>query len=339
MARSFIGLDLGTSYTRIWTSEHGVILREPTAAAIDGQSQQIVALGAEARKMLGKTPAEILAYRPIKYSVVSDFQVASLMLEAYFTNTEIRTTFRRPSVLLAAPYGITEVEQLAAENAVIEAGARAVGQIPAIYAAAVGAGLRVRSPRGCMIVCIGAGVSEVAVISSGGIISAKSSRLAGERFDVALINRLRSTHELLIGDTAAEEIKLEVGSALPGARRESIKAYGRHARTGMGAVMDVTSDDVSRAIYPCVAAIARLILTTLEGVPPEISGDIHSCGLMLCGGSAALPGIGRAIAQETGLRVTIAHDPADCVIRGLGRIILDNRLWDSEIRVRTRLLF
>lgn len=339
MARQFIGLDLGTACTRIWTPERGVILKEPSAAAIDSETHRIVALGAEARQMLGKTPAGILAYRPIKDSVVSDFEVTALMLEAYFTQKQIRTTFKRPSVLLATPYRITEVEQLAAENAVIEAGARAVGQVPAIFAAAAGAGLRVRSPRGCMIVSIGAGITEAAVISSGGIISAKSVRMAGERFDVTLINHLRSRYELLVGDITAEELKVSIGEALPGLRREQMRAYGRHARTGMGASLSVTSEDVCRAIRPAVDAISRIILATLENVPPEISGDVHTYGLMLCGGSAALPGIGRAISQTTGLRVTVARDPAGCVIRGLGKIIQDNRLWGEELKIRTRLLF
>ena len=177
MARQFVGLDLGTAHTRIWTPEGGVILRSPSAAAIDSESHRIVALGADARRMLGKTPAGILAFRPIKDGVVSDFEVTSLMLEAFFTEKQIRSTFRRPSVVMATPYRITEVEQLAAENAVLEAGARAVGQIPAIYAAAAGAGLRVLSPRGCMIVNIGAGTTEAAVISAGGIISAKSVKI------------------------------------------------------------------------------------------------------------------------------------------------------------------
>lgn len=339
MARQFVGLDLGTAHTRIWTLEGGVILRSPSAAAIDSESHRIVALGADARRMLGKTPAGILAFRPIKDGVVSDFEVTSLMLEAFFTEKQIRSTFRRPSVVMATPYRITEVEQLAAENAVLEAGARAVGQIPAIYAAAAGAGLRVLSPRGCMIVNIGAGTTEAAVISAGGIISAKSVKMAGERFDTTLINYLRSNGELLVGDATAEELKIRVGAALSGIRRESARAYGRHARTGMGASLTVTSDDVFRAVHPAVDAIARIILATLENVPPEISADVHSYGFMLCGGSACLPGIDGALAQATGLRVTMAREPMDCVIRGLGKIIRDNRLWGEGLNLRTRSLF
>lgn len=339
MARQFVGLDLGTAYTRIWTQEDGVILRAPSAAAMDSESHRIVALGNEARRMIGKTPAGILAFRPIKDSVVSDFEVTSLMLEAFFTEKQIRSTFRRPTILMATPYRITEVEQLAAENAVIDAGARAVGQIPAIYAAAVGAGLHVRSPRGCMIVSIGAGTTETAVISSGGIVNAKSVKMAGERLDMMLINYLRTNGDLLVGDTTAEEVKIRVGAALPGIRREQIRTCGRHARTGMGASLNVTSEDVYHAVHSAVDAVARIILATLESVPPEISADIHSYGFMLCGGSAKLPGIGRALARATGLRVTLARDPQDCVIYGLGMIIRDNRLWGGDLNLRTRVLF
>lgn len=339
MARSFIALDLGTACTRIWTQERGIILRAPTAAALDDQTHELVALAEDARKMLGKTPGNISAYRPIKDGVISDYEVTYLMLEAFFNQTQIRTTFRRPSVLIATPCRITEVHQLAVENAVMEAGARAVAQVPAIYAAAAGAGLRVRSPRGCMIVNIGAGLTEVAIISSGGIIRAKSVRMAGERFDVLLGSYLSSRCELLVGDMAAEEIKIRVGAAVPGLRHQQMQAYGRHSRTGMGATCAVDTADVYRAVRPAIEAISNCILSTLESVAPEISGDIHTYGLMLCGGSATMPGLDRAIAEETGLRVTIARSPADCVIRGLGMIVRSPDLWGEELKPRTRLLF
>ena len=189
MAR-LVGLDLGTTYTRIWTQDAGVVLRCPSAAAIDGQTRKLVALGAEARKMLGKTPQDILASCPIKEGMVSEFDVAARMVHAMFLNKKICSTFNRPAVLLATPYRIDQVQQLAAENTVIEAGARAVAQIPAIFASAAGAGLRVGSPRGCMILDIGGGLSESAIISLGGIIAGRSLKVAGERFDAAIMNYL-----------------------------------------------------------------------------------------------------------------------------------------------------
>ncbi len=339
MARRFVGLDLGTAHTRIWTPDGGVTFCSPSAAAIESETHQIVALGADAREMLGKTPAGILAFRPIKDSVVSDFEVTSLMLKAFFTENQIRSTFRRPSVIMSIPYRITEAEQLAAQNAVLQAGARAVGQIPSIYAAAVGAGLRVMSPRGRMIVDIGAGTTEVAVISAGGIISAKSSKLAGERFDLMLINYLRTKEELLVGDSTAEELKIALGEALPCLRNEERPAYGRHARTGMGACRNVSSEDIYFALRSSVDSIARFMLATLEDVPPEISADIQESGFMLCGGSAKLPGIAAALARATGLQATLARYPESCVIRGLGMIIRDNRLWSEGLNLNVRSLF
>ncbi len=332
----YIGLDLGTAYTRIWTAEHGVVLCSPSAAAIDSQTHEVVALAAEARQMLGKTPENILAFRPIRDGVVTDFEVTSLMLEAYFLNKRLCSTFRRPAVLLATPYRITEVERLAAENAVMEAGAKAVAQLPAIYAAAAGAGLRVTSPRGCMILSVGSGITEAAVISAGGIINARSSKVAGERLDMAIVNYLKSHRGLLVGDATAETLKVRIGAADPSIDRGDMQVYGRHIKTGLAAGRTVTTDEICKAISPCLDAIAQIALWALENVPPEISGDVHTFGLMLCGGCALLPGIAGAIARRTGLRVTVARNPLDCVIRGIGMIINRPSLWGEDLRSKTR---
>ena len=336
MAR-IIGLDLGTTYTRICTPEQGVILRSPTAAAIDSRTHEVMALGHDARKMMGKTPESILAYRPIKDGVVSDFEVTALMLDAYFMKYRLRSTFHRPTVLLAMPYRITEAEKLAAENAVLEAGARDVPQVPAVFAAAVGAGLRVWSPRGCMVLNVGGGITEAAVISAGGIVNARSVRMAGERLDVAIMNYLVTHRRLQIGDSTAETLKNKIGTADRSIRRGQMTVYGLNTGTGLAASMNVTSEEVSEAIAPSVDAIARIALLTLEGVQPEISSDIHSLGIMLTGGCAMIPGLARAISRSTGLRVTVAKDPLDCVITGLGRIIAKPSLWSGELDLSGRL--
>ena len=339
MAR-YVGLDLGTAYTRIWTLENGIVLRSPTAAAMDSQTHQLVALGAEARRMLGKTPENILTFRPVRDGVVTDLEVTARMLDAFFANKKLRTTLRRPAVLLATPYRITEVEQLAVENAIMSAGARAVAQVPAIFAAATGANLRVTSPRGCMILSVGGGITEAAVISAGGIISARSAKMAGERFDMAIINYLKHRRNLLIGDATAEALKVRVGvadpTAAPSLKEGEMEVCGRDSVTGLAARKVVSSQEIYEALAPSLDAVARIALSALENVPPEISGDVQTFGIMLCGGSALLPGLAKAIARRTGLRVTLAADPLDCVIRGLGMIIRKPTIWGDELQDRIR---
>ena len=320
MARS-VGLDLGTVYTRIWTREKGIILRCPSAAAIDSQSHEVVALGVEAKKMMGKTPEDILVYRPVKDGVIADYEVAARMLNEFFYRKGLSTLFNRPAVLLSTPYRITEVERLAVGNAVFDAGARAVAEVPAAMAAAAGAGLRISGSRGCMIVDMGGGTTEAAVISSGGIISARSLRVGGERLDMAIVNYLKNHHDLLVGDSTAEMLKLRLGTADPTVRRGQMTVYGRNVRTGLAATATVGSGQICEAITPSLDAVARAIMTVLETVPPEIAGDIYALGMMLCGGCALLPGIAEFLHKRTGLRVTVARNPLDCVCLGLGRIL------------------
>ena len=335
MAR-MVGLDLGTTYTRIWTQDGGVVLRCPSAAAIDSETHKLVALGAEARRMLGKTPRDILAYRPIKEGLVSEFEVAARMVHAMFLNKQICSTFNRPVVLLATPYRINQVQQLAAENTVFEGGARAVAQIPAVFAAAVGAGLRVSSPRGCMILNMGGGITEAAVISSGGIVAARSIKVAGERFDAAIINYLKQRRNLVVGMPTAEELRVRIGAMDAGIDRGSMTVYGRNARTGLASRQEVFSSEIVEAITPAVDAVIRGVLSLLEDVPPEISADIYDFGLMLSGGCAETPGLPLALKRATGLRVTVARDPRDCVINGLGRVIRTPALWGARLEYRLK---
>ena len=335
MAR-LVGLDIGTTYTRIWTQEGGVVLRCPSAAAIDGQTRKLVALGAEARKMLGKTPQDILASCPIKEGMVSEFDVAARMVRAMFLNKKICSTFNRPAVLLATPYRIDQVQQLAAENTVIEAGGRAVAQIPAIFAAAAGAGLRVASPRGCMILDIGGGLSESAIISLGGIIAGRSLKVAGERFDAAIMNYLRQKRNLVVGATTAEELRVAIGVCDTHIDRGSMTVYGRNARTGLASRQEVFSSEICEAITPALVAIARNAMSLLEDVPPEIAADIYDYGMMLTGGCALMPGMASARSRETGLRVTVADHPRDSVINGLGRILKYPALWGTPLEYRLK---
>ena len=335
MAR-MVGLDLGTTYTRIWTQDGGVVLRCPSAAAIDSETHKLVALGADARRMLGKTPQNILAYRPIKEGLVSEFEVAARMVNAMFLNKQICSTFNRPVVLLATPYRINQVQQLAAENTVFEGGARAVAQIPAVFAAAIGAGLRVSSPRGCMILNMGGGITEVAVISSGGIVAARSIKVAGERFDAAIINYLKQRRNLVVGMPTAEELRVRIGAMDSGIDRGSMTVYGRNARTGLASRQEVFSAEIMEAITPAMDAVMRGIRSVMEDVPPEIAADVYDFGLMLSGGCAETPGLPAAIRAATGLRVTVARDPRDCVINGLGRVIRTPALWGAPLEYRLK---
>ena len=331
-----VGLDMGTTYTRIWTQDGGVVLRCPSAAAIDSETHKLVALGAKAKEMLGKTPQDILAYRPIREGLVSEFEVAARMLRAMFRNKQITSTFNRPVVLLATPYRINQVHQLAAENTVFEGGARAVAQVPAVFAAAAGAGLRVSSPRGSMILNMGGGISEIAVISSGGIIAAHSIKVAGERLDSAVISYLKQRRNLIVGDATAEDLRVSIGSCDKSIDRGSMKVYGRNARTGLASCQEIYSAEIREAITPTLTAIMKGVAAVLEDVPPEIASDVYDFGLMLSGGCAHMPGLADAIRKATGLRVTVARNPRDCGINGLGRLIQHPELWGGALEYRLK---
>ena len=262
-----VGLDMGTTYTRIWTREGGIVLRCPSAAAIDSETHKLVALGAKAREMLGKTPQDILAYRPIREGLVSEFEVAARMLRAMFQNKKITSTFNRPVVLMSTPYRINQVHQLAAENTVFEGGAKAVAQVPAVFAAAAGAGLNVISPRGCMILNMGGGISEVAVISAGGIIAAHSIKVAGERLDSAVINYLKQRRNLVVGASTAEELRITIGTCDNSLDRGGMKIYGRNARTGLASCQEVYSSEICEAINPTLVAVMKSMGGFFSRVP------------------------------------------------------------------------
>ena len=331
-----VGLDMGTTYTRIWTQEGGIVLRCPSAAAIDSETHKLVALGAKAREMLGKAPQDILVYRPIREGLVSEFEVAARMVRSMFQNKQITSTFNRPVVLMAIPYRINQANRFTAENTVFDGGAKAVAQIPAIFAAAAGAGLRVNSPRGSMILNIGGGLSEVAVISSGGIIAAHSIKVAGERLDSAVINYLKQRRNLIVGGPTAEELRVTIGTCDNTLDRGSMKIYGRNARTGLASTQEVFSAEICEAFTPTLGAIMKSITAVLEDVPPDVASDIYNFGRMLSGGCAKMPGLADAIHVATGLRVTVARNPRDCVINGLGRLIKHPELWGTALEYRLK---
>lgn len=316
-----IGLDLGTSNTRMFVKGQGIILRSPTVVTIDKRNDAVVALGREAKLMIGKTPANMEAFRPIRNGVVADFEVAAMMIHEYFVRTEALSLFNRPVVLVSTPENCTEVERLAMENAIFAAGAKAVGMVKSSLAAAVGAGLRINSHRGCMIVDIGGGMTQVAVISSGGVVRSRAIKLAGDKLDGAIINNLRANRDLFIGDITAEMIKVRIGSAVPHANRGMLDVSGRNEKLKCAQTVRITSDDIYNATHQALEAICRTINGTLESTPPEIAGDITDYGIMLVGGGANIHGIAELINQRTRLRVTVAKNPMDCECIGLGKLI------------------
>ena len=317
-----IGIDLGTSSTMIFRDKK-IVFRAPSVVSIDRHTHEVIASGKMAKRMIGKTPGNILALRPLKNGVITDLEVTSLMLHDFFERLDMTSVFNRPSALVSIPYGVTEVERRAVEDAVFEAGAKNVGLIDEPIAAAVGAGIQVSKARGAMLVDLGGGVSEAAVISLGGVVKSNSLRTAGDELDQAIINYLKVARNILIGEITAEQLKLRIGTAVPGIDRGEMEVCGRALRTGLATTAMVTTDEVRRALREPIDEILTMIKMTLEETPPELSADIFDFGIVMLGGGALLPGLDEAIHQKTGLRVIIPSKPhpRDCVCVGLGRML------------------
>ena len=316
-----IGLDLGTSNTRMFVKGKGIVLRTPTVVTVDKYSEEVVALGREAKQMIGKTPSNMEAFRPIRDGAIADFEATAIMLHEHFERTGVMSLFNRPVVLVSTPENCTEVERLAVQNAIFAAGAKAVGMVRSSIAAAVGAGLNINSPKGCMIVDIGGGMTKVAVISSGGIVRSRALKLGGEKLDAAIVNNLRVKKDMFIGEVSAEMIKVRIGSALSGVNRGALDVSGRNEKLKCAQTIKVTGEDVYNATHGALEAICNTITRVLESAPPEIAGDISDYGIMLVGGGANIHGIANLINQKTRLRVTVAKDPMDCECIGIGRLI------------------
>lgn len=316
-----VGLDLGTSNTRMYIKGKGIVMRSPTVVTVEKNKDIVIALGSEAKKMIGKTPSNMEAYRPIRDGVIADFEVAAMMIHEFFVRNEALSLFNRPVVLVSTPENCTEVERLAVENAIFAAGAKAVGMIGSTMAAAVGAGLRINSPRGCMIVDIGGGMTQVAVISSGCIVRSKAIKLAGDKLNSAIINGLRSRRELYVGEMTAELLKVRLGTAVPGTDRGMLEVSGINERLKCAQTIRVTAEDIYMATHAGLDAICRAITSVLESTPPELAGDISDFGIMLVGGGANINGISELITKRTGLRVTVAQSPMDAECIGIARLI------------------
>lgn len=319
MARQ-VGIDLGTSYTTVFLKDR-IVMRAPTVVSIDRATHEVICSGSGAKKMLGKTPREILALRPLKDGVITDLEVTSIMIRDFLRKLDLTSVFNRPLALVSIPYGVTEVERRAVKDATYEAGAKDVKLIDQPIAAAVGAGIPVSKARGAMLVDLGGGVSEASVLSLGGIVQSGALRIAGDELDVAIVNYIKQTREVLIGEITAELLKKRIGSALPTIDRGSMSVCGRDLRTGLAVMAEISSAEVREAIREPLSEIVHMVKQTLEETPPELSADIFDYGIVMTGGMSLLPGLDQLLRAGTGVRVTVAKQPGSCTCIGMGKML------------------
>lgn len=313
-----VGIDLGTANTLIYVQGRGIVVREPSVVAIDKYEGKVLAVGTEANEMIGRTPENIVAVRPLKDGVIADFDITQAMIRRFIRQADISGIFK-PRVIVCIPSGVTEVERRAVEETVMQAGAKEVVLIEEPMAAAIGAGLPVTSATGSMIVDIGGGTTEVAVISLGGIVASKSLRIAGNALNSAIINYLRKEHSINIGDKMAEEIKKTIGSAYEDNEEELFDVKGRDVSTGLPKTVQIKESEVREAMSENLEEMLEAVKLTLENTPPELAADIMERGIMLTGGGALIKGIDRFIAEATKIPAYVAEYPLDCVAVGTGK--------------------
>jgi rod shape-determining protein MreB len=313
-----MGIDLGTANTLVYVQGRGVVLQEPTVVAIEKDTNSIFAVGNEAKQMVGRTPGNIIAVRPMKDGVIADFDVTEKMLRYFINKAGKNVGILAPRVIIGVPSGVTEVEKRAVMDAGLQAGAREVFLIEEPMAAAIGAGMNVEEPTGNLIIDIGGGTTEVAVISLGGIVSSRSLRIAGDEMNEAIVHFVKRNYNLMIGERTAEDIKKEIGSAYPDGNEAHQEVRGRDLLTGLPKTINITSHEIQEALSEPISGIIEAVKMTLERTPPELAADILDKGLIMAGGGSLLRGIDRLLAEETGMSVQVAEDPLTCVARGTG---------------------
>lgn len=319
-----IGIDLGTANTYVFVKGKGVVLREPSVVAIQKMRDKdvILAVGEEAKQMIGRTPGNIVAIRPMKGGVIADFDVTHEMLRYFIGQAYRRSWFKRkPRVVVCVPSGVTAVEERAVKEATLQAGAREVHLIEEPMAAAIGAGLPVSEPNGSMIVDVGGGTTDVAIIALGGIVTHRAIRVGGDDMDESIIHYIKRKYNLMIGDRTAEDVKITIGSALPEQPERKMEIRGRDMVSGLPKTLALTAAEISGAMKDPVSNIIEAIKITLEKTPPELAADIMDRGIVMTGGSALLDGFDRRISQETGMPVVVAENTLDCVVLGAGKVL------------------
>lgn len=318
-----IGIDLGTANVLIHVKGKGVVLDEPSVVAIDSDAKRVLAVGEEARKMVGRTPGNIIAIRPLRDGVIADFEITETMLRYFIDRIGGRSWYSHPRILICAPTNITSVEQKAIREAAEHSGAKEVYMEEEPKAAAIGAGMDIYEPSGNMVIDIGGGTTDVAVLSMGDIVTASSIKVAGDKFDSSIIRYIKSKYKLLIGERTAEDIKINIGTVHPGGQRSEMDIRGRDMVSGLPLTITISSGEIQEALSDPVSSIVAAAKTVLERTPPELSADIIDRGVILTGGGALLNGLDELLIEELRVPVLIAEDPMHCVVKGTG-IMLDN---------------
>ena len=334
MLRKNIAIDLGTANTLVWVAGEGLVVNEPTVVAISSEDNKVVAVGEEAKKMLGRTPEALIASRPMRDGVIADYQVTEAMLKYFISKVVGRFQFFKPEVMVCVPAGCTQVERRAALDATLSAGAHHAYLIDEPLAAAIGAQIPVSAPSGHMIVDVGGGSTEAAVISLGGVVTHKSARVAGNKIDEAIQNYLKKKHNLIVGDQTAEDIKLKIGSAITLAKEEKLEISGRDLVFGLPRSVTITSSEVTEAMKPILLQIIGAVKGVLEDTPPELAADIIDKGIVMSGGSSLLRNFDKLMTEETGVPAHVADEPLLCVVRGTGLVLENIELWKRSVTTK-----
>ncbi|GIK57810.1 MAG: rod shape-determining protein [Chloroflexi bacterium] len=328
-----VGIDLGTANTLVYIRDKGIVINEPSWVAINRRTRMPLAIGAEAREMVGRTPADIVAIRPLRDGVISEFEITEAMLKYFITKSheQMIVPFPRPRVVVGIPSGVTEVEKRAVYDAAISAGAREAHLIEEPTAAAIGAGLAVNEPRGSMIVDIGGGTTEVAIFAMGGIVVSRSIRVAGDEMDEDIVQYARNKYNLLIGERMAERAKIGIGSAFPLPEERTMTLRGRNLINGLPQSVEISSIELREAMAPSVNIIVDTVRDALDETPPELVADLMEVGICLAGGGAQIRGLAERLEDIVKMRVWVAEDPMTCVARGAGRVLENIELWERSL--------
>jgi rod shape-determining protein MreB len=320
-----MGIDLGTANTLVYLKNQGIVLCEPSVVAVQAGTTNVLAVGEEAKRMLGRTPGNIVAIRPMRHGVITDFEISEAMLRYFIKKVNKSRPLGRPRIIIAIPSGITEVERRAVKDSALHAGAREVFTIEEPMAAAIGVGLPTQEPSGNMIIDVGGGTTEMAVISLGGVVFSKSIRVGGDELDEAIINYIKKNYNLMIGERTAEDIKMKIGSVYPLEEELKMDVKGRDLVAGLPKTITITSEEIREAMAEPIAQVLEAVRITLERTPPEISSDLIDKGIVLAGGGSLLRGIDKLISEETGLPVHLAEDPMTAVALGTGKVLSEMR--------------